>query len=176
MTEFLRIEGLADAKRALDALSNGMRRKDVRGALREAAKPIVQQAKANAPVRTGLVKKRIGVSSSKIFKPSRGIVGVYIRPRATALARRTKLTSQDPFYYRFQEAGFYAVGRRRLRIRTRSGQDTELRRAVEASRRGARYIEGKAFLGRAFESRRHAALAAFEAAIKRRIDEANRRK
>jgi len=174
MAEYINISGLADAKRALEALPKDLRNRVVRGALRDAAKPIVQQAKANAPVRTGLVKRRITVNASRLRKKSRGEVGVYIRPRATALARRTKLRSQDPWYYKFQEAGFHAVGSRRMK--TRAVPENELRRAVEAAQRGARYIPGKAFLGRAFEAKRSEALSIFQAAIKRRIDEANRRK
>lgn len=159
MAEIITVNGLADAKRALEALTKDLRNRVVRGALRDAAKPIVQQAKANAPVRTGLVKRRITVNASRLRKKARGEIGVYIRPRATALARRTKLRSQDPFYYKFQEAGFHATGRSKLK-----------------NSRNARFIEGKAFLGSAFESRRQSALAIFQAAIKRRIDEANRRK
>lgn len=159
MAEVITVSGLADAKRALEALTKDMRNRVVRGALREAAKPIVQQAKANAPVRTGLVKRRITVNASRLRKQSRGEIGVYIRPRATALARRTKLRSQDPWYYKFQEQGFHATG-------SRKRKDSP----------NARFIEGKAFLGGAFESRRKNALSIFEAAIKRRIDEANRRK
>jgi hypothetical protein len=41
---------------------------------------------------------------------------------------------------------------------------------------GARFIEGKKFMGRAFESRQREALAIFTDAIARRIEQANRRK
>lgn len=159
MAEIITVNGLSDARRAIEALSKDLRNRVVRGALREAARPIVQQARATAPVRTGLVKRRITVSASRLRKKARGEIGVYIRPRATALARRTKLRSQDPWYYKFQEAGFHATGRSKLK-----------------NSRNARFIKGKAFLGSAFESRRQSALAIFQAAIKRRIDEANRRK
>ena len=163
------LEGLADTKRALEALTKDLRRKVVRGALRDAAKPIVKAARANAPVKTGLVQKRISVATSKIKRGQNGELGVYIRPSATRLARKTKLTSQDPYYYKFQEAGFHAVGRRKVG----GGRKARAER-IKAS--GARFIPGKAFLGRAFETQQRAALDIFQAAIKKRIDLANQRK
>ena len=169
MAEMVKLEGLADAKAAIEALTKDMRRKVVRGALREAARPIVRQARSNAPVDTGLVRKRISVMSSKIKRGQRGEIGVYIRPSATKLSRKLKLSTQDPYYYRWQEAGFHAVGRRRVAGGRRNRVD-RLRQT------GARFIEGKKFMGRAFESRQREALAIFTDAIARRIEQANRRK
>ena len=114
MAELVSIEGLADAKAALESLSRDMRLKVVRGALRAAARPIVRQAKANAPVLTGLVRKRIGTFSSKIKRGRDGELGVFIKPRSSAAARKAKNKALDPYYYRFQEAGFHAVGTRRV--------------------------------------------------------------
>ncbi len=169
MAEIVSVEGLADAKRALEELSRDLRRKVVRAALRDAARPIVAQARANAPVRTGLVKRRIGVASSKLKRGQGGEIGVYIRPRASSLARRTKNRAQDPWYYRFQEAGFHAVGSRRV-------GGSRNNRADRLKQSGARFIPGKAFLGRAFQSEQRNALAIFQTAIKKRIDQANQRK
>lgn len=159
MADILRIDGLEDARRAIEALTMDMRRKVVRQALRDAAKPIVQQARSNAPVLTGLVKKRLAVAASRLYRGQRGQVGVYIRPRATALARRNKIRALDPYYYKFQEAGYHATGR-----------------AKRKNVPNARFIPGKAFMGRAFESCRAQALEVFQQAIAKRIEAANRRK
>jgi len=164
----IKIEGFEDAIQALIDLAKDMRRRVVRGALRAAARPIVNQARSNAPVRTGLVKKRMSVMTSRIAK-GRNEIGVYIRPRATALARREKIKALDPYYYKFQEAGFHAVGTRRVRGGRRA-------RADNLRSSGARFIPGKMFIGRAFESRGSEALAIFKAQIRARIDAANRRK
>jgi HK97 gp10 family phage protein len=169
MAEIVSVEGLADAKAALEALTRDMRIKVVRAALRDAARPIVAQARANAPVLTGLVKRRIGVSASRINRGQGGVIGVYIRPRATTLARRTRNRAQDPWYYRFQEAGFHAVGSKRIA----GGRQ---RSAENLKTSGARFIPGKAFLGEAFQTKQRDALAIFQAAIKKRIDQANQRK
>lgn len=173
MPDFFTIEGLSDAKRALEELTRDMRRRVVRGALLAAARPIVQAAKANAPVRTGLVKKRIGTFTSKIKNGRKGEYGVYIKPRATRAARKTKNRAQDPYYYKFQEEGFHAVGGRRVGGGSRRRKAT-LAKLVRVGR--ARFIPGKAFIGRAFESQKYAAVKAFVAEIKKRIDLANRRR
>lgn len=169
MAEIVSLDGLKDAKQAIEALTKDLRRKVVRGALRAAARPIVQAARANAPVKTGLVRKRIGVSASKIKRGQNGEIGVYIRPTATRLARKTKNSALDPFYYRFQEAGFHAVGSRRIKGGRRN-------RAARLKASGARFIPGKKFLGRAFESQQRRALEVFQDAIRKRIEQANNRK
>ena len=169
MAESVRIEGLDDAKRAIEALTKDMRLKVVRGALREAARPIVRQARANVPVLTGLIRKRIGTFTSKIMRRQLGEVGVFIKPRISNKARRLKLNNQDPYYYRWVEAGYHAVGTRRVR----GGRETRARN-LKAS--GARFIPGKVFMGRAFATKQGEALSVFKDAIKKRIDQANRRK
>jgi HK97 gp10 family phage protein len=105
----IKIEGFEDAIQALKDLAKDMRRRVVRGALRAAARPIVNQARVNAPFRNFLIRKRMSVMTSRVAS-RRGEVGVYIRPRATAIARRQKLKALDPYYYKFHEAGFYKVG------------------------------------------------------------------
>jgi len=150
------LKGLDDAKRAIEELIQDMRRKVVRAALRDAARPMVKQAKVNAPVKTGLVRRRISVFTSRIKRGQRGEIGVYIRPKATKSNRGKK---GDPFYYKFQEMGFHATG-------------SAKRKAAP----NARFISGKMFLGRAFESHSRDSAEIFSDAIKRRIDLANRRK
>jgi HK97 gp10 family phage protein len=169
MAEMLSVEGLKDAKAALDALTKDMRRKVVRGALRDAARPFVQAARANAPVLTGLMRKRIGTFTSKLKRGQNGEIGVYVKPRASNAARRAKNRALDPFYYRFQEAGFHAVGRRKVKGGRRA-------RAANLAASGARFIPGKMFLGRAFASQQRRALEIFQSAVKKRIDLANTRK
>lgn len=163
------IQGLADAKAALEALSRDLRKNVVRGALRDAARPIVSQARTNAPILTGLLRKRIGTFTSKLRRARTGEIGVFIKPRISNKARKAKDRTQDPFYYRFQEAGYHAVGSRRVS----GGRATRAQRLKES---GARFIPGKIFLGRAFDAKRREALSIFTDAIKRRIDQANRRK
>lgn len=168
MSEYAQIIGLDDAKSALDNLVKKMRKKIVRSALRAASKPIIAAAKANAPIKTGLLQRRIGAFTSKKYNGRTGVIGLYIKPRSSAKARKTKNLSQDPFYYRFQEAGFHAVGSKRIAGGKR-------RRAATLATGKYRFIEGKKFLGRAFESQSKNALSIFTAEIKKSIDAENKR-
>lgn len=149
----VRLTGIDDLKRAVDALRNDLRKKVVRGALRDAAKPIVAAAKANAPVlrkatkyRTpGLLRKSIVVRSSKVFNGRNGELGVYISVRGKKGARRGARSADDPFYWRFSEFG-------------------------------TRKMAKRPFLLPAFKSQAGAALRIFQSRLKERIDQANRRK
>lgn len=192
MTKYLTIDGIADAKRALDELTKDLKRRVIRGALLAAAKPIVQAARANAPVKTGLVRKSIGAFTSKIKNGRNGEYGVYIKPRAGRVARKTKNKALDPFYYRFQEVGFRAVGGRRVTGGSRRKKlfsfSPEYREKIlrlagvsapekrRLTRPEPRFKVGSAFLGRAFASQKEAAANAFIKEVKKRIDLANRRK
>jgi HK97 gp10 family phage protein len=168
MTEYVQLSGLTDAKQALDDFVIKMRKKIVRSALKAAAKPIITAAKANAPVKTGLVKRRIGAFSSKKYTGRDGIIGIYIKPKSSAKARKTKNSALDPFYYRFQEMGYHAVGRKRIAGGKR-------RRAAELATGKYRYIPGKAFLGNAIESQSKNAIDIFTESIKSAIDAENKR-
>lgn len=115
----VRLEGVDDLKRALAEAGPHIRKKAVRGALREAGKVIQQAAKAAAPIlrvptpyrKAGTVQRNIAVRASK-FARRVGDEGVYInvRPlRGTArVARYGKAGAKnpnDPFYWRFLEFG-----------------------------------------------------------------------
>lgn len=161
-----------DVKRALNNFAKKIRYRIVRQALKAAAECIVLEAKANAPVRTGLVRKRIGI----VWRPPKpGLVRLSIYPRGTKKARATKDRRKAPFYYRFQEAGYHAVGGRRIKARSGDGRDPARRRR-EILSRGIRFIPGKAFLGRALATKAREALDIFERVLKRGIDEASRGK
>lgn len=119
MADAVKVTGLEDLKRAVDELSADMRKKVVIGALKDAAKPIVAAARAAAPVlktpdprRTpGLIRDRIGVFTSKIFKGQDGVLGVMVRVKQNKGKRirgtkiKVRALQQDPFYARFLEVG-----------------------------------------------------------------------
>lgn len=69
-------------KAALEQLPGSLQRKVLKKALRAAAKPIVQETKATAPVHTGLLKRSFTVRSLKSRK--RGSVGIKITTRGRA--------------------------------------------------------------------------------------------
>lgn len=149
-----RVLGLDDLKRALQELSADLRRRVVRGALRDAAKPIQLAARAQAPVLhgtsayrlPGTVRDSIVVRASKLRKALRGELGVYVKPRHRGLGGKSSSKNPfDPFYYRFLE-----MGTNKMRARP--------------------------FLGPAFAAHKDAALTLFQARIGARIAKANARK
>lgn len=116
----VKLEGVEDLKRALAEASAAIRKKAVRGALREAGKVIQSAARSAAPVlavptktrKPGTVKRAIAVRASK-FARKAGDEGVFInvRPIGTSKARVARLgkagaaNPNDPFYWRFLELG-----------------------------------------------------------------------
>lgn len=169
MAETVRIDGLEEVRRALMETPVELRRKVMYRLLRKAAQPIVRAARAGAPVASkatrrvvpGLLKKTIGVARSRIKQPARGEFGVYItalKPagikRIGRKARRSGAAGPnfgDPFYHRFQEGGFHAVGTRRI-------GGGRANRAAKVKASGARFIPGKAYLGQAYAAHRAAAV------------------
>jgi HK97 gp10 family phage protein len=116
---FVRLEGVEELRRALANAAASIRKKAVRGALREAGKVIQAAAKANAPVlmvptpyrKPGTVKKRITVRASK-FARKAGNEGVYVNVRPLNGKAQVKRYGKagaknpnDPFYWRFLEFG-----------------------------------------------------------------------
>lgn len=149
-----RVLGLDDLDRALQELSADLRRKIVKGALRDAAKPIQRAARAQAPVLQGTaayrlpgtVRDAIVIRASKLRKAFRGELGIYVKPRFRGLGGKASSKNPfDPFYYRFLE-----LGTNKMRARP--------------------------FLGPAFAAHKEAALALFQARVAARIAKANTRK
>ncbi|MER2518569.1 MAG: HK97-gp10 family putative phage morphogenesis protein [Candidatus Accumulibacter phosphatis] len=123
----LQIQGVEDLKRALGELTSQLRKKVLLSALRQAARVVSADAKANAPTlqtpapyRTkGLVRKRISVRTSKDARKA-GDVGVFVNVRPAAGAKYKRVggvrtfvkasqrgaqSPNDPFYWRFLEFG-----------------------------------------------------------------------
>lgn len=88
----------------LDRLSKKDSRAVVRKAARKAAKPVMQQARANAPVKTGALKKSIKV---RAIKRSRTRIGVRISTTGLESVFQGK-----QFYGAFQEYGWKPGGRK----------------------------------------------------------------
>lgn len=171
MAEIVRVEGLAELKLTLQGLPIHLRKKVIYRLLKKAAAPILLAAKSNANalaakkatrrVIPGLIRDTLKIAISKFKKSANGEFGVFIKPivpgkvkRATRSARRGGVRGPnfgDPFYYKFQEFGFLAVGRGKAVGGKRA-------RAARKASGGARFVPGKEFLGRAFESTKSAAL------------------
>lgn len=155
MAETVKLEGLDDLNRAIKELVGDLRRKVVRAALRDAAKPIQRAAVAAAPVLKkphpyrlpGTLKRSILVKASKRFNGAGGEIGVYIavRKRKGLGGKASARNPFDPFYWRFMEFGTARQGKR-------------------------------PYLLPAFETNTRNAIKIFQDRIKDRIEKANRRK
>ncbi len=169
MVESVKMEGFEAVRKALIETPKHLRKKVMHTILRKAALPILRAAKANAPRATratkrvipGLLKKTLGITRSKIKKASRGEFGVFITARKPGQVKRLGRLARksgakgpnfgDPFYHRFQEGGFHAVGSRRVKGGKRN-------RAANLKSSGSRFIPGKKYLGGAFESQKQNAV------------------
>lgn len=176
----MKLEGIDDFNRALSELTQDLRKKVVRSALRAGMKPIIAHARAHAPeLKTphpyrirGLLKSRIVAATSRIAR-QRGEIGLYMKPMPVKGVSKGAKSPLDPFYYRFVAGGFHAVGRQRVA----GGRRTrKLNLAARVRHGSARFVEGKDFIGAAFRAKGDEALAIFTRTLKARIDAANRRK
>lgn len=192
----INVAGIEGVGKALDELSNDLRKKVVRQALKDAAKPMMQLAKAKAPVlaratrrrRPGVLRSNIRVLSSKINNGKEGVIGVYLTVKSTRGARRKTPITGDPFYFPFVEGGHRIVPRgkgtaglskREIRSMTKAGLRSTItarRLLAEKSRTAAStgFVQGKKFFESAYRATKDKTVGLFAEAIKARVAAANR--
>jgi HK97 gp10 family phage protein len=179
--QIVQVRGLDEVRQNLSLVPIKLQRQLLRRALRAGAQVFVRDIKANAPRRTGALIRNvyakaardkrgfadryiIGVRHGKArLTPTTFVAGGKVRVRGlTAYDRR----GEDPYYYRFQELGFTAVGRRRQASR----QEDRAR----ASGRGSygRKVPGKRFITNAANNRAKDALEAFRDTIRAGLEQA----
>lgn len=165
------LKGGAEMQRALDDLRGDLRRRVVRAALRDAGRPVVRQAQAEAPVlqkptprrQKGTLRKNIKIFTSKRYKVSQGRVGVYITVRASKKDLKNAPVTGDPYYWRWVAGGHKIV-------RRGGGSITSRRKAAKDS------VAPNPFLERAFNAKGDEAKKIFEKRIFERIAQANSKK
>jgi len=136
MTEVLQVRGLKEAEKAIYSYSKRMGDKVVLSALTNAARLFNRQAKKNAPIRTGRLRKAIQTRKSRIYNGRRNSkIGVYIRANPGKNRRDTK----GAFYAGFVEDGW--------------------------TDRGGHKHTGKKYIQKAFEAQRSAAIHVATSAI-----------
>lgn len=181
MAERLEIKGLRELEAALKNFTPTLQKRGIRRALGAGAQVIRKAAAAKAPVRTGALKRNVravvakinlrlgkqsayvGVETGKAPTPNaEGKVEVRRKGkvRLRAMTRREK-RGEDPYYYRFQELGFTAVGRRKARsgaAKRRGGSATGTK------------VPGKRFLTNSLPQNASAAIEKFRATLAAFID------
>lgn len=167
----VKLEGIDELERVLRELPKKIRTQALRKALREGAKAIQAEARRNAPVlqvavpyrKPGTLRRNIVIRASK-FARRAGDEGVFVGVRPLSGARQKKLgkagaqNPNDPYYWWWQEFGFTAVGRTRIRggARRRAAQ-----RVARIQQGQARAVPGKKFLTNAAKSQGEKAINTF---------------
>lgn len=181
MAERLQVKGLRELEAALKNFTPRLQKRGIRQALYAGAQVIRKAAAAKAPVRTGVLKRNVRAVVRKI-NPRIGMQSAYVGvetgkvPEANAAGKvefkrkgKIKLRSltkrekrgEDPYYYRFQELGFTAVGRRKARsgaAKRRGGSATGTK------------VPGKRFLTNSLPQNASAAIEKFRATLAAFID------
>lgn len=157
---FIKIEGLQDLERNLNKLSEDVSKKAVVAAARAGAAVLLraQRARAAATFKTRTGRLLRGLRTQMEIK-GRGVKGAVVKIFIGVTGREKK---DSPFYARFQELGYHAIGhgsgrRRRHRISLRRGG-------------GFGKIYKHPFMGPAFEDSAASALSAVIAKLKEFFD------
>jgi HK97 gp10 family phage protein len=158
----IKVSGLKEVQKSLYQYSQQLGDRVVIAALREGAKLMQKNARANAPKKKGVLRKGIVVKNSKINNGKRKeTIGVFL-----TLKKGKKLVNDDgkrirdpndPYYGRFIEDGWNVRGK----SRTGKGQRQEIvsrfgRRTGRKSLPGLRDIPGIKFMRNAFNSTKEA--------------------
>lgn len=172
-------------KRTLGLLPKNLQRKIIREEARSAGKMILAQTKANAPVKSGQLRRAIKL---RALRKSRTRVGVTIilgdrDVRSTRKRKQsaTGVNQKDTYYGAFVEYG-HRVGKRPRDVRSFRVKSIRLRRRgqtqladqflEEANRRDPRpFVEGRHFLKRAADSIGPTALNQFADRVAARIEQ-----
>lgn len=162
-----KIRGLGELEENIKKLPYTMRKKVVRAGLTEATKVIVKDAKANAPVRTGALRRNIKARAGKKGKARRhgrfavtrivgvehGKVGQLLATskgfgvktsKGVRKASAREKRGEDPYYWWFQELGY--------------------------TTRGGTRVHGKRFLTRAFTSNTWQIMRAMAKGMRKKIE------
>lgn len=160
----VRLEGAKELDALLLKLDRKVARKIVSSSLRDGAKPVRAQAKANAPVLSGLTKQKIRVRVAK--KRRKETAAIAVQTGEGAFKGKT-------FYASFIEFGWM----KSPTIRTSKGRFFSMSRATRRQT-GAQStkVEGTHFMERAFKSKALEAAKIVITSMRNRIELAAKQK
>ncbi len=154
MASAIPVQGLTELRKAVLDFPKKLQRRALDKSMAAGARVIVAEARRLAPVRTGAVRRNIVAKrGQKRYAPSADsywIIGVRhgkTNTNTVTAGGRTRRVSaydrkgEDPFYWRFQNLGYTAVGRRP------AVSGAKKRRGVKAA---GRWIPPKRFMERGF--------------------------
>lgn len=99
MAEFVKVQGLAELKRAMAEIPVAMQGKVALELLRKAGKPMLDDARARAPARTGKLRKNIYLARARDSTQQSPLIVIRVRRRGKAG------DPKNAYYWLFQELG-----------------------------------------------------------------------
>lgn len=100
------VEGLDQVIKSLKGLEPKIKLKFAKNATKSGAMEFKKKAQANAPKLTGALKRGFGVKAMKAHKDRIGSMVVIRTGKARTKGQQKK--NDDPYYWYFQERGFYS--------------------------------------------------------------------
>ena len=149
-TKTLQVEGLDKIQNILRNMPAEIQRKLTFQALRKAAKPMKDEATANAPKKTGRIKKAMVMVNNKY----EDLPGIMI---SVTKGKQFQSADRDAWYARFQEYGTSGFGKRRRSLRSRelnlmSGKVERKFQTIGYKNKGSG-LPAREFMQRAFDSK-----------------------
>ncbi|MCP3848966.1 MAG: hypothetical protein GY694_01825 [Gammaproteobacteria bacterium] len=169
MSERVEVLGLKEVLKSLESLQPELRRKSMAFGASAGASVIKRQIMSKAPEgKTGVLKRSIALKRmSKSLAKKSGIIGsmVYIRS-GNSRTKKQKAAGTDAWYWIFQEYGWYAGGRHKVKSNrglTRAGFRAK-------NKRERTKIKGKHFIKNSFDSAKNKVMQAYEKRIAKQVE------
>lgn len=164
MADTFDIEGFSELSKAMEKLPANLQKRALRPSVRAGANLMRDRARMGAPVRTGALKRNIK-SEERRDKFNRGRVqfSVGVEHGKKNLSASRKKRGEDPYYWYFQEEGYHAVGR--AKSKGRKGRAGRKQRS--------RFVRGKHFMRRAFDTTYTSAINLVRTSLARHINRIN---
>lgn len=159
------VQGLTELRDMLRRkLPEAVQGKALQGALREAAKPIVTEARQRAPVKTGRLRKAIYSFRDRASRRTR-------EARLISVRSGKKFKARDAYYWKWIEFGHGVI---RLKHRRKGGKG-QVSKSLGTPAKGffgkeVQAVPARPFMRPAFESRKYQALEAFRVTLAAQID------
>lgn len=167
MIEVKRVEGLTELRdMLLRKLPEATQGKALQGALREAAKPIVKEARARVPVKTGRLRKAIYSFRDRASRRTREVRLISVRS-----GKRFQKANKDAYYWKWIEFGHGVIT---LKHRRQGGKG-KVSKSLGTPAKGffgkeVQAAPARPFMRSAFETRKYQALEAFRQTLAAQID------
>lgn len=164
MADTFGVSGFSELARAMETLPVNLQKRALRSSVRAGANLMRDRARMGAPVRSGALKRNIK-SEERRDKFNRGRVqfSIGVEHGKKSISASRKKRGEDPYYWYFQEEGYHAVGRAK----------SKGRKGRAARKQRSRFIRGRHFMRKAFDTTYTSAINLVRTALAREIGRIN---